>query len=157
MGEREEGEKMVTGATLFDKLEGEQFLYHRDSLGETVIGAVPKDVKEAKVQEAIHAAEVADNVDMASTLDPLRDSVTNEDDVVHQEGSGVEVAKSSPTPPADNVVRNAFGQKIRKASPRNGVTGPNQIWLWLPIKFRPVPKKGDFDVNRLRESTYFFS
>lgn len=157
--EREEGEKMVTAATLFDKLEGEQFLYHRDTLGETVIGAVPKEVKEATVQEAIHAAEVADDVDMASTLDPLRDSVTNEDDVVHREGSGVvvDVAKSSPTPPADNVVRNAFGQKIRKSYPKNGVSGPNQIWLWLPIKFRPVPKKGDFDVNRLRESTYFFS
>ncbi|BFZ58477.1 DNA-directed RNA polymerase [Savitreella phatthalungensis] len=29
--------------------------------------------------------------------------------------------------------------------------------LWLPIKFPPIPNKGDFDVNRLRESKYFFS
>jgi DNA-directed RNA polymerase len=38
--------------------------------------------------------------------------------------------------------------------------GPNKpvpIELWLPLKFPDIPEKGDFDVERLRESEYFFS
>ncbi|KAF2659137.1 DNA-directed RNA polymerase mitochondrial precursor [Lophiostoma macrostomum CBS 122681] len=29
--------------------------------------------------------------------------------------------------------------------------------VWLPLTFPPVPKKGDWDVKRLRDSKYFFS
>lgn len=29
--------------------------------------------------------------------------------------------------------------------------------IWLPLEFRAVPQKGDFDVSRLKESQYFFS
>ncbi|KAL1597748.1 DNA-directed RNA polymerase [Paraconiothyrium brasiliense] len=31
------------------------------------------------------------------------------------------------------------------------------VAVWLPLAFPPVPKKGDWDVSRLRESKYFFS
>ena len=31
------------------------------------------------------------------------------------------------------------------------------VWVWLPLTFREVPKKGEFDVRRLKESQYFFS
>jgi DNA-directed RNA polymerase len=31
------------------------------------------------------------------------------------------------------------------------------IQVWLPLTFPPVPKKGTWDVTRLRESKYFFS
>ncbi|KAF3766839.1 DNA/RNA polymerase [Cryphonectria parasitica EP155] len=31
------------------------------------------------------------------------------------------------------------------------------VTVWLPLSFPAVPKKGDFDVNELRESDYFFS
>ncbi|KAK2736397.1 DNA-directed RNA polymerase [Myotisia sp. PD_48] len=31
------------------------------------------------------------------------------------------------------------------------------VWVWLPLTFRPVPVKGSFDVSRLKESEYFFS
>jgi DNA-directed RNA polymerase len=33
----------------------------------------------------------------------------------------------------------------------------NTVAVWLPLTFPPVPKKGDWDVSRLRESKYFFS
>jgi DNA-directed RNA polymerase len=29
--------------------------------------------------------------------------------------------------------------------------------IWLPLTFPPVPKKGEFDVSRLKDSDYFFS
>ncbi|KAL6248207.1 DNA-directed RNA polymerase [Rhinocladiella similis] len=153
--ERKKGESMVTAATLFDKFDGEQFLFHRDSLGETAIGAVPEEAKESTVQEAINEAEAAADVDLASSLDPLRDAVTNEDDMLDVDELPL---RSVTTPPADNVSLDAFGQKIRKNKRSKTISASvNQVWLWLPIKFRPVPKKGDFDVNRLKDSTYFFS
>jgi len=31
------------------------------------------------------------------------------------------------------------------------------IQLWLPLTFPPIPEKGDFNVERLRDSKYFFS
>lgn len=34
---------------------------------------------------------------------------------------------------------------------------PKYSLIWLPLKIPDIPKKGDFDVNRLRESQYFFS
>ncbi|TVY81354.1 DNA-directed RNA polymerase [Lachnellula suecica] len=33
----------------------------------------------------------------------------------------------------------------------------NVMPVWLSLTFPPVPKKGDFDVSRLRDSQYFFS
>lgn len=33
----------------------------------------------------------------------------------------------------------------------------DQFSVWLPLTFPPVPKKGNWDVQRLRESKYFFS
>lgn len=34
---------------------------------------------------------------------------------------------------------------------------PKYAIIWLPLTIPDIPKKGDFDVNRLRESQYFFS
>ncbi|KAI9827259.1 MAG: DNA-directed RNA polymerase [Thelocarpon impressellum] len=31
------------------------------------------------------------------------------------------------------------------------------VTFWLPLTFPPVPKKGEFDVSRLKDSLYFFS
>jgi len=108
---------------------------------------------EEVLNEAIHASEVAGDVDLASTLDPLRDSIANEDDDILD----IDDATSGT---ADHVGKaqevTVFGQKIRK-SKKVGAKGPSQMWLWLPIKFKPVPEKGDFDVKRLKDSVYFFS
>lgn len=153
--EREEGEKMETAASLFAQF-GEKYLFHRDSLGETAIGTVPEEASEDIVEEALNATEVADDVDLASTLDPLRESVANEDDVIDVEDSDRSKVPTTALPSdgkACDVVLTAFGQKVRKQ--KKSIN--NQTWLWLPISFRSVPKKGDFDVNRLKESTYFFS
>ncbi|TAQ91654.1 hypothetical protein B7494_g48 [Chlorociboria aeruginascens] len=33
----------------------------------------------------------------------------------------------------------------------------DDTWVWLPMTLPPLPKKGDFDVSRLKNSKYFFS
>ncbi|KAJ9602609.1 DNA-directed RNA polymerase [Cladophialophora chaetospira] len=149
--ERKEGEEMVTAATLYEKFDGDQYLYTRDSLGETAIGMVPETAEttsEEVLDRAIDAS--GDDVDLASALEPLRDSVTHEEDVIDAEDI------ADPVAAAHNL--NVFGQKIRKRKPKSSTAGQkSQMWLWLPIKFRPVPKKGEFDVKRLKDSVYFFS
>jgi DNA-directed RNA polymerase len=156
--DREEGEKMETAQSLFEKFDGEKYLFNRDSLGETAIGSVPDDVDGSAVEEAINSSEVANDVDLASTLDPLRESVAESDEAEIEQSTTRSIRKgtSDAADPSHDVhQRNAFGEKIRKQTPAKSLN--NQIWLWLPLKFRPVPKKGDFDVTRLRDSTYFFS
>lgn len=155
--EREQGEMMATAASLFEQYGGDKYLSHRDSLGETAIGVVPEHAKEGTVEEAIHASEVSNDVDLASTLDPLGELMKGDEDEINSDVTqqAEDGASTSSTTAADTVALNAFGQKIRKQKANTSLN--NQLWLWLPLKFRPVPKKGDFDVTRLKDSTYFFS
>ncbi|MCJ1390678.1 DNA-directed RNA polymerase [Xylographa bjoerkii] len=59
-------------------------------------------------------------------------------------------AKVDPYDAADFEVarRAAIAKKARVA---------RKTWFWLPLTFPPVPKKGDFNVSRLKDSKYFFS
>ncbi|KIW94152.1 uncharacterized protein Z519_05468 [Cladophialophora bantiana CBS 173.52] len=164
--QKEEGETMVTAASLYEKYDGDKYLFHRDSLGETAIGAIPETMECAKaeiVDAALKASEVSDNVDLASTLDPLRDSVANDndEDIIDAGNASTmmhSATTSDPVAKAHHIAVNAFGQRLRTQKKKTGQKSQNnQIWLWLPIKFRPVPKRGDFDVKRLKDSTYFFS
>ncbi|KAF2808413.1 mitochondrial DNA-directed RNA polymeras-like protein, partial [Mytilinidion resinicola] len=47
--------------------------------------------------------------------------------------------------------------KNTKAARKGKAPNPQKVFIWLPLTFPPVPKKGDFDVRRLKESKYFFS
>ncbi|KAI0418486.1 DNA-directed RNA polymerase [Xylaria grammica] len=41
--------------------------------------------------------------------------------------------------------------------PKSKTDYSNQISIWLPLTFPPIPTKGDFDVEQLKSSKYFFS
>ncbi|MCJ1378551.1 DNA-directed RNA polymerase [Xylographa soralifera] len=45
----------------------------------------------------------------------------------------------------------------RRAAKAKIARNTRKIWFWLPLTFPPVPKKGDFNVSRLKDSKYFFS
>jgi DNA-directed RNA polymerase len=48
-------------------------------------------------------------------------------------------------------------QKEPRSSASQTANAVTRIQVWLPLTFPPVPKKGDWDVKRLKESKYFFS
>lgn len=126
--ERAEGLRLVTPASLLEKIDGEKYLVQRTSLGETAIGHIPESQQEADsaaVEAALDNDEIEElhDVDMASTLEPVLDVANNDK-------------------PKDKT--------SKKAS-------HGALWLWLPLTFKPTPKKGDWDIRRLKESTYFFS
>ncbi|KAJ4300088.1 DNA-directed RNA polymerase [Collariella sp. IMI 366227] len=41
--------------------------------------------------------------------------------------------------------------------PKSKTSRPAMISVWMPLTFPAIPKKGDFDVTKLKESKYFFS
>jgi len=154
--EREEGEQMVTAATLFEEMDGDKYLFSRNSLGETAIGTVPDNVDESILEQAVHSEDAVDDVNLARTFDPLKDSVAEVEEEDGVDGTATEISSAPEDPLMEAHRRNAFGDKLPKKVPAKKSIN-NQMWLWLPLKFKPVPKKGDFDVRRLRDSTYFFS
>ena len=144
--ERAEGVGMITASSLFEDFDGERYIASKDSLGETAIGSIPEAASEDKIAKALDNDEVNSDVDMLNTLEPLLDSASA--DAVD---SG-ETGSRDLGPLHDTDEDLAVFTKQKAPVPRT-----KQVWLWLPLDFRPVPKKGEFDVNRLRDSQYFFS
>jgi len=136
--ERAKGEKMVTAASIFEANDGESYLKAKNSLGETALGNVPgtqTDPEDSVLAEAFEHSEVPEehDIDMESTLEPLIDVSAPEE-------------VGSDLLPGTTAVN-----KSKKSAKFEGV------WVWLPLTFKEVPKKGDWDVTRLKDSVYFFS
>ncbi|CAK3873061.1 DNA-directed RNA polymerase, mitochondrial [Lecanosticta acicola] len=60
----------------------------------------------------------------------------------------------------DNSVEVGGGETREAAQTSTAAKKParqaRKLYVWLPLTFPEVPKKGEFDVKRLRESRYFF-
>jgi DNA-directed RNA polymerase len=73
----------------------------------------------------------------------------------------VPVEDGSPDP---DLFESAIGQdSLTKADEGDSNVEPRtktreqQIHVWVPLTFPDVPKRGDWDVSRLKDSVYFFS
>ena len=154
---RRQGEQMVTAARLYEEHDGDRYLHSRDSLGETAIGAVPQDVHDEAVLKDALASSSRDgdapqtNVD--AVLQPLTVVDTNAAKTAMISTRTVSVDEPSEATSQTETPTTAVKKKKRKAT----TPAPKQTWLWLPLTFKPVPQKGEWDVKRLRDSTYFFS
>jgi DNA-directed RNA polymerase, mitochondrial len=166
--ERLEGEAMVTASTLFAQMDGEKQIFSKDSLGETAMGMIPETASLPSpdvLNTALSSPEVVDDVDLTKTLDPLRDNFDNDDPdstTPHLSSQPSSQQQSAyPFPPTPTTSVDVFGRAVRtrnnKKLTKTAKEHADRVWVWLPMRFREVPKKGDFDVRRLRESTYFFS
>ncbi|KAF2690504.1 DNA/RNA polymerase [Lentithecium fluviatile CBS 122367] len=89
-------------------------------------------------------------------FDEVKDKVlgaeaeANKDEIA---ASGVEPADISNDP---LITSEAF-EAANEDRPSRHVSPHSLLNVWLPLTFPPVPKKGNWDVTRLRESKYFFS
>ncbi|RMZ82431.1 hypothetical protein DV737_g2094, partial [Chaetothyriales sp. CBS 132003] len=108
--ERKAGEDMVTAATLFDKFDGELYISSRDSLGETAIGALPRDASEKRIEEALNNGDVGPDVNFHDdTLGPLVDSVAEAADAVDSEPAEGHNKESAKNLNSNNGVMNLPG------------------------------------------------
>ncbi|KAJ5295481.1 hypothetical protein PENANT_c001G10083 [Penicillium antarcticum] len=131
-----EGRAMVTPASVFEEMGGtDEDMSMTKSLGATAMGHVPENL------EAAERAPMADGID---TSDPAIQGLIGNMDL--PDGK---LLDDEPEPMPETADKAA---PAKKSSSRAATT-----WMWVPLKFRPVPKKGDWDLTRIRESKYFFS
>lgn len=134
-----QGRAMETAASVFDLAGGtDNDLSIHNSLGETAVGHVPEDVEAAANKLAGLETDGSDPA-IASLLG---------NDFHGDLESKVDVAEEGPE--AEEGVEAEAPKKKRS---RQG----QHVWLWMPLRFREVPKKGEWDLSRIRESKYFFS
>lgn len=137
--ERKEGEAMVTASSIFEQSAGEADLAVDEALEGVAIGtSSPARQNKLQADEMLEVGD-EDNIgnmgaalyDGSSGLDPLSD-----DDAI-----------------VDTVPSAEEKRKARAARTK----AQRKVWLWRPLTFPPVPKKGEFDVSRIKKSQYFFS
>ncbi|KAL0930325.1 DNA-directed RNA mitochondrial polymerase [Colletotrichum truncatum] len=140
------GKKMITPASIFENMAATEALAEPEDMEALGLGEIPENIDEldAKAEtgldgEGIDEEMAASDVNRASTIETSR------------------ATKCFETMTENAQVSN-FAVKIGGT----GTTRPktpvrDTIQVWLPLTFPEVPKKGDFDVRRLKNSEYFFS
>ncbi|KAF2451483.1 DNA/RNA polymerase [Karstenula rhodostoma CBS 690.94] len=136
---REQGLKMVTPTSIWLANQDSSAIasYRLARMGESKNTAGPKL---DEVKEMLLTAEASHVTEELEASGALANDVFEADLIAAEEEMEDEGALSK--------------QEKRKAK----TGGASQtVAVWLPLTFPPVPKKGDWDVSRLRESQYFFS
>ncbi|KAJ5356641.1 DNA-directed RNA polymerase phage-type [Penicillium concentricum] len=139
-----EGRAMVTPCSIFEALGGTHSdLTTYKTMGNNPIGHIPDVQPDARTKGLIDITDPAieslvGDLEMFEARQTPRGEISVEmPDDVHGEPSEHESQSSA---------------QSKEKQKRNLAT-----WLWMPLTFRPVPKKGDWDLTRIRESEYFFS
>ena len=146
--EQEEGKAMITPASIFMDMANEEDSAIPSEQQLTMLGQTSSRTAKLKANETI---EVGD-LENAESLDPFIDEEAVDSDtkadLMQRAGKNIEAGTrlGEHEEPED-----AHGSRPTK---RAKIT---KTWVWLPLTFPPVPKKGDFDVRRLKDSPYFFS
>ncbi|ROT42220.1 DNA-directed RNA polymerase [Sodiomyces alkalinus F11] len=157
--EVERGRQMVTPASIFEDMSAADALAEPEDMQEIRLGDIPEganSIEAIKAEEEAAAAAEASGF-AAEVVDEEDGMLDDHDAVAADESAGEGDAESARLSGVleklkrshfDNVV-NATGTKKKAAT--------KTIQIWLPLSFPAIPAKGDFDVQRLRKSEYFFS
>ncbi|QDS73111.1 hypothetical protein FKW77_000916 [Venturia effusa] len=134
--EVEKGNAMVTAASIFESVKDpERFQPPTEGL-EALIDALGSGnaSDEGALEKALNE-EMPELEDM-----DVRDDVV---DNMQEEAEGLGTVQKI-------AARKSKGKRQQKKQ-------IPKLLIWVPIRFPDVPKRGDFDVSRVRDSTYFFS
>ncbi|KAL9104053.1 MAG: hypothetical protein Q9163_000950 [Psora crenata] len=147
--EMEEGRSMVTPGSIYAEMAGEQELALPSEEQPTTLGQMSARKAKLKANEKIEIGHLANE-------EPLEPAVVDEVAAKVAEASDVNVEEEL-TENEGEVVEGVT--HVKKLGSRGRLEQParRNTWVWLPLTFPPVPKKGDFDVKRLKDSPYFFS
>jgi DNA-directed RNA polymerase len=116
-----------------------------DKMKEKILGAETEAINNEIEASGVEPADIDSDPLVASEAV----EAANEDfDPLEAESSEADVAESE----AEADEAETSPKKTQRS-----VSMQNTLHVWLPLNFPPVPKKGDWDVARLRESKYFFS
>ncbi len=137
-----EGQKMVTPASIFEKMAVAEDTTDLDEVANMGLGDIPAGEKASA--EALEASRVPEGEKPATTKEADENEATGpgdepEDRLQQLFGTGT----------FDLVVSNSLPAKKK--------TSKEKTQIWLPLTLPEIPQKGDFDVRRLKSSAYFFS
>ena len=146
--EREEGEKMLTAAKLFGQSANENTLAPTD-VPTTILGGMKRSTSDyssrsAKLQANkqlevgdVRNAEVAEPSALGLEEGPEAKTFAIDDDT--------DPFDEEVTDNGDDDSELAQGQELEtkhtKGKKKRNLTRKDKVWLWLPLKFAPVPKK----------------
>lgn len=126
---QEEGRAMVTPASIFENFPNADDAFNtKQSLGETAIGHVPKDIESSEADK--------------STIDKLSDELNSTTPGQSQDEFGVpddaefDVPVDDATAPAEASANAEAGAEKPKKQ-----YSPTPVWVWLPLTFRAIPEK----------------
>ncbi|KAK3078552.1 hypothetical protein LTS18_007228, partial [Coniosporium uncinatum] len=130
--EREEGEKMVTACSIFE------------AANDPSAFAVPTEVESLKLGTVPETSATEENgVEVEGADEEALDRAYEEADI---NSTGAE------TTPNNEHERDLEAQAQEQAQPaKPKKKSERKVMVWLPLTFPEVPKKGDFDVTRLRD------
>lgn len=146
---RSEAEKTITPTTLYYQHGGLATLEAQDktinvlgSLAETPSIEAKETDQEGEEESLFSEAESEEEADNSSEAEVTAQLDANDNPMKMTEESIAGAVQSE--------VEIAT-EKMKKVSPKK------RVYFWAPLEFPDVPKKGDWDISRLRNSTYFFS
>ncbi|KAL4932913.1 DNA-directed RNA polymerase [Aspergillus undulatus] len=144
-----QGRAMVTPASVFEELGGtDKDLNINNSLGATAVGHVPEELG----TKPPHPSLEADTSDPAIAA-LFGNEFTSAADLQATEAAELEALEAEGQAEAEAELEGG----TRPAPEKKAKKKQEMLWLWLPLRFPEVPKKGEWDVTRIRQSEYFFS
>ncbi|WYZ46109.1 hypothetical protein EsH8_IX_000334 [Colletotrichum jinshuiense] len=142
-----EAKKMVTPASIFEEMAAAEALAEPEDMEALGLGEIPENADEINVSKA-ESGLYEEGIDDEIAADAAE-----------------EVSAEGETPGSrfaaqmlEQLKTSHFEQTVVSTEKTKKTPGkPNTIQVWLPLTFPPIPEKGDFDVQRLKQSEYFFS
>ncbi|OBR02593.1 DNA-directed RNA polymerase [Colletotrichum higginsianum IMI 349063] len=141
-----EGKKMVTPASIFEEMSANESL------------AEPEDM------EGLGLGSISDKEGLDLADDEIGESEQGIDDEIAAEAPEAEDEAAKDDSPGakwmERLTENAKVSFFERTVVNQTKTKQKQagaIQVWLPLTFPAIPEKGDFDVQRLKKSEYFFS
>ncbi|KAL8690701.1 MAG: hypothetical protein Q9218_003913 [Villophora microphyllina] len=140
--ERKEGEGMVTAGSIFEQSAGEDNLTGKEDLEALALGNMsPARENKLQADERLVVGD-EDNIGMGHPVQT--DEMEVFDQIPNDEMATMEPVDTEST-------SSTGGESKPKPKPKRAPT-VRKTWLWRPLTFPPVPKKGDFDVSRVKNT-----
>ncbi|KAL0256412.1 DNA-directed RNA polymerase [Diplodia seriata] len=166
--ERAKGRAMITPASLYDAAREDETTaveistddeVHVNRLGDTSSHEAGNPaVRRRKKAVATEGASEYETDAMEEENDDGDDML---EDVMGEQHPSAPPPAEQATAAEDEATVAAAGdqqqQQQQEKPKRKSPARVGSVKFWLPVEFPDAPKKGDFDVTRLKESTYFFS
>lgn len=155
---RAKAESWKTSSQIISESAAEEDFDVPAELAELGFGTVPARETKIKADKSVKVGDI-ENIDETPdcNLYPNAESEINMDsaDPAMEETEDGQQDARYQTDTLDSAERFARSIKGRGVSKKQ--QSSYSSFAWVPLKFPPVPKRGSFDISRLKESQYFFS